>query len=191
MVRTRKRPTQLGTDPNLGQNSFDLTRRRLFVCAHTGQPSIVIGEKQIYGPYASWGHLPSGWSSAELPVVDAVPFEANATLQNEAAIKGNIMLCMRGDTPFFEKVKLGSAAGAAAVIIVNTDDALIEMSDNGSGYTSDIPVLMIKSSDAPRMRNHGSALLRKMGGKLSFEIVSHQHRSVRSLPDGEIPVYLS
>ena len=121
-------------------------------------------------------------------MVDAVPFEANATLQNEAAIKGNIMLCIRSKgtprTPFVEKVKLGSAAGAAAVIIVNTNDELMGMSDSGSGYTSDIPVLMIKSSDAPHLRNHGSALLRKMGGKLSFEIVSHQQRSVRSLPDG-------
>ena len=174
----------------MGQNSFDLTRRRLFVCAHTGQPPIVIGEKKIDGRYASWGHLPLDWSSAELPVVDAIPFEANATLQNEAATKGNIMLCMRGDTPFVEKVKLGLAAGAAAVIIVNTDDALMEMGTNYK-YTSDIPVLMIKSSDAPRLRNHGSALLRKMLGKLSFEVVSHQQRSVRSLPDGKIPVYLS
>ena len=171
----------------MGQNSFDLTRRRLFVCAHTGHP-IVIGEETIDGAFASWGHLPSGWSSAELPVVDAVPFEANATLQNEAAIKGNIMLCIRFKgtprTPFVEKVKLGSAAGAAAVIIVNTDDEPLVMSNSGSGYISDIPVLMIKSSDAPRLRNHGSALLRKMVGKLSFEIVSHQQRSVRSLPDG-------
>ena len=127
----------------------------------------MIGEVTIDGEYASWGDLPSGWFSAELPVVDAVPFEADTDLANQAAIKGNIMLCIRspqrGSTPFVEKVKRASEAGAAAVVIVNTDDALMTMV--GSGYTSAIPVLMIKSSDAPRLRKHGSALLREEKGE--------------------------
>ena len=120
----------------------------------------MIGEETIDGRYASWGHLPSGWSSAELPVVDAVPSMADAELENEAAVKGSIMLVSRGAVPFVEQVKRASAAGAAAVIVFNTDDELFEMGGDDE-FTSDIPVLMIKSSDAPRLRNHGSALLRK------------------------------
>ena len=150
----------------MGRKPFDLSRRQPLRLAHTDQPPIVIGEETIDGEYASWGDLPGaiskGWSSAELPVVDAVPFEANANLENEAAMKGNIMLCIRSKgTPFVEQVKRASAAGAAAVIIVNADDALMKVNDSGSGYTAAIPVLMIKSSDAPRLRKHGSSLLRK------------------------------
>ena len=53
----------------------------------------MIGEETIDGEYASWGDLPSGWSSAERPVVDAVPSMADAELENEAADKGSIMRC--------------------------------------------------------------------------------------------------
>ena len=152
----------------MGRNpSFDYAN--LFVCAHTDLPPIVIGEETIDGIYASWGHLPPGWSSAELPVVDAVPFEADTDLANAAAVKGNIMLlCIRNPqsrlVPFWEKVKRASEAGAAAVIIVNTDDVLMRMTDSGSDFTSDIPVLMIKSSDLPRLQKYRSALLRKKRG---------------------------
>ena len=159
-MRCRKRPTQLGTDPNLGQNPFDLTRRRLLLCAHTGQPPIVIGEETIDGAFASWAHFPSDWSSVELPVVDAVPYMADAELKNKDAVKGSIMLVSRGAGPFVGKVKRASAAGAAAVIVFNTEDKLMEMGGGDDEFTSDIPVIMIKSSDAPRLREHGSALLR-------------------------------
>ena len=87
---------------------------------------------------------------------------ADTTLENEAAVKGSIMLVSRGIVPFCDKVKRASAAGAAAVVIFNTEDELFKMSADG-GCTSDIPVLMIKSSDAPRLRNHGRARLHKLG----------------------------
>ena len=124
----------------------------------------MIGEETIDGEYARWGDLPSGWSSAELPVVDAVPSMADAELENEAADKGSIMLVSRGAVPFVQKVKRASAAGAAAVIVFNTDDELIGMAGDDE-FTSDIPVLMIKSSDAPRLRKHGRALLREKKGE--------------------------
>ena len=126
---------------------------------------IVLGEETMPGVYASWscGHS-SEWSSAELQVVDAVPFEANTALANEAAIKGSIMLVSRGAVPFVEKVKRASSAGAAAVIIFNTEDELMQMGGDG-GYTSDIPVLMIKSSDALRLRKYGRARLRCKPGR--------------------------
>jgi hypothetical protein len=129
-----------------------------------GLPSIVLGEEAMAGEYALFScHLPSGWSSsAELPVVDAIPPMADTALENEAAVKGSIMLVSRGTVPFYDKVKRASAAGAAAVVVFNTEDELFKMSAD-DGCTSDIPVLMIKSSDAPRLRNHGRARLRKLG----------------------------
>ena len=74
------------------------------------------------------------------------------------------MLVSRGAVTFVEKVQRASAAGAAAVIVFNTDDELFGMDGDGE-YTSEIPVLMIKSSDAPRLRKHGSALLRENKGE--------------------------
>ena len=142
----------------------------------TAIPQIVLGEeKTIAGGHASWScPLPLEEPSAESPVVDAVPFKADATLQNEASIKGNIMLCIRGGgTSFVDKAKRASAAGAAAVIIINTDDKLMPITDgtqscseqSEDGYKSDIPVLMIKSSDAPRLQERGRARLWKRGGR--------------------------
>jgi hypothetical protein len=74
------------------------------------------------------------------------------------------MLVSRGSVPFVEKVKRASAAGAAAVIVVNTEDEYFDMEADGD-YTSGIPVLMIKSSDAPRLRGLGRVRLRKHGGR--------------------------
>ena len=59
--------------------------------------------------------------SAEICVVDAVPFAADGEIQNGDAIKDNIMLCKRGGTTFVEKVKRAAEAGAVGVIIVNTE----------------------------------------------------------------------
>ena len=98
-------------------------------------------------------------------VVDAVPFEANAPLENEAAINGNIMLCIRSkDVSFVEQAKRALDAGAVAAIVVNTDDSLLYMPTLGdTSKIPMIPVLMIKSSDAVRLREHGSALIRDEG----------------------------
>ena len=61
----------------------------------------MIGEETIDGEHASWGDLPSGWSSAELPVVDAVSSVADAELENEAAVKGSIVLVTTSFSCFF------------------------------------------------------------------------------------------
>ena len=114
--------------------------------------------------YAAFSSAVLTSSNAEAKVVvDAVPFEANATLKNEAAIKDNIMLCVRSKgTSFVEKAKRAAQSGAVAVIVVNTDDSLVKMSALGddTGYTSNIPVLMINSVDATRLHEHGAALIR-------------------------------
>ena len=57
-------------------------------------------------------------------------------------------------------VTKAAEAGAVGVIIVNTQDDLEQMTDSGS---SSIPVLIIKSSDAVRLREHGGALIRDAG----------------------------
>ena len=55
--------------------------------------------------------------------------------------------------------------GAVAFIVVSTDETIFQMTgpDKDPGYKSSIPVLMIKSSDAVRLREQGSALIRDKG----------------------------
>lgn len=102
-------------------------------------------------------------STDETPVIEAVPFKADATLQNEASVKGNIMLVSRGKVPFSEKAKRASVAGAIALLVVNTNDELYSMTagdgSTADGYVSDIPVLMIKPNDFVKLKIHGAAKL--------------------------------
>ena len=92
-----------------------------------------------------------------------MPFKADATLQNEDSVKGNIMLVSRGKVPFSEKAKRASAAGAVALIVVNTNGELYSMTagdgSTADGYVSDIPVLMIKPNDFVKLKIHGTAKL--------------------------------
>ena len=109
---------------------------------------------------------PPEWASsaAGIDVVEAVPFMANADLENANELKGNIALVLRGGggDGFVGKVKRVAEAGAAGVIVVNTEDELFGMPavKENVGFMSDIPVLMIKSGDAARLREQGSTLIR-------------------------------
>ena len=125
--------------------------------------------------------LPLEWtlSTSEMIVVDAVPFLADAVLENVDELSGNIALVGR-DTDesqsrtgrkvtYPEKVERAFEAGAVRVIVVNTprggkdgDDSSRMGSDTGN-YKSTIPVLIIKSSDAARLRKRGCALIRDKG----------------------------
>ena len=128
---------------------------------------------ELDGMYANFSsELPSDWvssRSAEINVVDAVPFKADGALKNASELKGNIALISSGGTTFTKKVKRASEAGAIGVMVVNTarngkdGNELVEMTAADDGYKSDIPVIMIKASDAVRLRESGCALIRDTG----------------------------
>ena len=103
-------------------------------------------------------------SKSGVEYVDAV-YDANYELKNKKAMKDNIMLCVRSDgTSFVKQAEQAKEAGAVGVIVVNTDDSLIYMpAESGKSKILDIPVLMIKASDAMRLREHGSAVIRDKG----------------------------
>ena len=148
---------------------------RACCCVRAGGSPLVLD-----GLYAEFfPSLSLGWASstAGIDAVDAVPFMADADLENASELKGKLALVSRdtetligarGLVPFWRKAQRAANAGAAGVIIVNTDDDLNEphgMTDAGSGYQSKIPVLLIKSSDAARLREHGGALIRDKGNR--------------------------
>ena len=154
---------------------------------------IVLGEETMAGVYASWScNHPSEWSSAELQVVDAIPSIADTRLKNETAVKGSAVLVSRGVVSFVNKAKRASAAGAAAVILFKDeseeDDEMFEYSEDGEDheeddedeeFISDIPVLMIKSSDVTRLRKHGHARLRWTPGRSISEKVEPKYGCIQ------------
>ena len=83
-------------------------------------------------------------------------------------MKGNMVLVLRGVVPFVEEAKRAFEAGAVGVIVVNTDDDLYQMPGD-AGFKSKIPVLMIKCSDAVRLREHGGALIQDKGTSSSSD----------------------
>ena len=135
--------------------------------------------------------LSSEWTSseAEMAVVDTVPFVAGKPLENASEVNGNIAVVSRGgDITFVDKAKRAAEAGAVGVIIINTEDALLAMPalDDDAGYKSKVPVLMIKSSDAARLReHHGSALVLDISPLGGDGLLSHIVQGVNN-PDPSV-----
>jgi len=115
------------------------------------------------GMYAEFSAAaPPEWASsaAGIDVVEAVPFMADADLENANELKGNIALVSRGGGgSFVDKVKRVAEAGATGVIVINIDEYPFEIPGEDN-YKSDIPVLLIKSGDGACLREQGSTLIR-------------------------------
>ena len=143
-------------------------------------PLVLDGMYAAFSPslpsdWVAWKGINGEWNGMEVDVVDAVPSMAESILENASEIKGNIALVSRGSShtglrvTFVEKVKRASEAGAIGVMVVNTarngkdGNELFEMIAADDGYKSDIPVIMIKASDAVRLRESGCALIRDTG----------------------------
>lgn len=88
-----------------------------------------------------------------LPVVQCEPEKADKELANAPRLQGKLAWCRRGGCEFVEKAQRASSAGAAGLVVVNDDDGLFKM--GGSGFSSNIPVIMIRASDGQRLLAHG------------------------------------
>eukprot|EP01045_Picozoa_sp_COSAG04_P012402 COSAG04_NODE_834_length_9992_cov_54.919786_5_plen_1490_part_00 len=81
-------------------------------------------------------------------VVATQPSLVDAELTNAATLAGAVALAHRGGVPFDEKVERTAAAGAVALIVVNTDDELLEPAGVA---VFPIPVLMVRSSAGEKL----------------------------------------
>merc|ERR1711966_154035 len=68
-------------------------------------------------------------------------------------MEGRTMIVMldRGNCTFVQKVRDAENIAANAVIIVNTDDTLVTMADDGSGRNIGIPSVLISKSEGARL----------------------------------------
>jgi len=104
--------------------------------AHSGGPS-------FEGLFAGFGPR----SSFNARMVRTDPPLADKALVNGAALRGAIAVITRGIVPFTEKARKAAAAGAVAVIFINTDDStFLAEGDKGPGIR--IPCVMLRKCDA-------------------------------------------
>lgn len=103
-----------------------------------------------FGPYISSNPITGNLIIALDSVSSAL---ACGTLTNAAAIKGKIAVVDRGTCKFKEKVIKAEAAGALAVIVVNTSNDIITMGSDGTNPIPKIPVVMLPSSSGNSIKN--------------------------------------
>lgn len=75
------------------------------------------------------------------------PLRAQAALTNAAEVSTNVAVIERGGVSFVEKARRAQAAGAAAVLFVNTDEELFVIGGEDGDEDISIPVVMIRASD--------------------------------------------
>lgn len=103
-----------------------------------------------FGPYISSNPITGNLIIALDSVSSAL---ACGTLTNAAAIKGKIAVVDRGTCKFKEKVIKAEAAGALAVIVVNTSNDIITMGSDNTNPMPKIPVVMLPSSSGNSIKN--------------------------------------
>jgi len=80
--------------------------------------------------------------------------EQFAAVNEVVSLEGKIVLCYRGETSFFEKANAAAELGAAAVVIVNNQDGIINM--DLTGYTYTAPVVSILQADGEHFKAAGT-----------------------------------
>lgn len=78
---------------------------------------------------------------------------ACGTLTNATSVRGKILVVDRGTCKFKDKVIKAEAAGALAVIVVNTSNDIITMGSDGTQPIPKIPVVMLPSSSGNNIKN--------------------------------------
>ena len=125
------------------------------------------------------------------PILDVVlcePEKADADLLNAVQLRGKVAVARRGGCSFVEKTKRAIAAGALALVIVNTEDRLFTPSAGDGQYASEIPVIMIRAKDEEALLSSGnSALLVHIGDKeasdrAAWETAVTAHVAQRATP---------
>lgn len=160
-------PIAAAAQPRMGSwgDSADATRNNYYIDYVGGRVSIA-SPGSIAGPVihtisndgngatTEWGGSIAGLSSPILNVniIKADPYEACGTLNNAAAINGNIALIKRGNCEFGAKALAAQNAGAVAVIIVNQlPGPPVGMGAGAQGSGVTIPVIMVSDVDGAKI----------------------------------------
>ncbi|KAL0382847.1 UNVERIFIED_CONTAM: Signal peptide peptidase-like 2 [Sesamum calycinum] len=98
-----------------------------------------------------------------LPAIYAQPLSCCSS--SGSKLSGSIALAVRGDCDFITKAKVAEEAGAAALLVINTDEGLVEMlCGNDTSLNIKIPVVTISKSV-------GETLTKSMAGGVKVELL--------------------
>ncbi|KAK4404102.1 Signal peptide peptidase-like 2 [Sesamum angolense] len=98
-----------------------------------------------------------------LPAIYAQPLSCCSS--SGSKLSGSIALAVRGDCDFTTKAKVAEEAGAAALLVINTDEGLVEMlCGNDTSLNIKIPVVTISKSV-------GETLTKSMAGGVKVELL--------------------
>ena len=128
-------------------------------------PVIAYDDADLQGDHSS------EWRSAfEMVVVEAVPsrLKADTVIENQAAVKGHVMLCYTGGVPHVDLAKQAADMGATGVIIIGGVEMRTYLLNIGG--VSEIPVLSIGLSAAALLRVHGCAKFRRRSVAIGIDL---------------------
>eukprot|EP00750_Incisomonas_marina_P032056 INCI8796.1.p1 GENE.INCI8796.1~~INCI8796.1.p1 ORF type:complete len:432 (+),score=63.71 INCI8796.1:150-1445(+) len=129
------------------ENDRWLEQIRLSLGGMTGN---IVAETAAFG--GSGSKLEPG-TTLELPLVAAHPLRAAEDLRNAGLLRGKAVLCERGGCTFAAKALRCQAAGAAAVIVIQSVNVwpYVMTDSSGDGKTVTIPILMVKKEHGLQM----------------------------------------
>jgi hypothetical protein len=131
---------------------------QLAVAAARGERTFTVSGEAIAFAAAMFG--PQAAARKPTAAVATAPLLADAELTNAVELRGMVAVAKRisKGSPFHEKARRAQAAGAVALVVINTEDAPFVLADpDGEAADIVIPALCVGSSDGERLLLGGAA----------------------------------
>ena len=122
---------------------------------HMPGPTLAIGGKAVEFAVAEFG--PQAARLGPTAAAAAEPLLADSDLTNSAELSGKVAVVQRGGVTFFVKARRAQAAGAVAMVMVNTEDAPHTMTGDKSCGDITIPCICVGQADGERLLLGGSS----------------------------------
>ena len=149
---------------------------------------VLIGNKRVLFATARFGAHRAAFPEAMLTVV-ASPRKADAPLRNADALRGNVAVVLRGGCSFCEKAERVQAAGAAAVVFVNTDDELFAVAP-GEGEEELaasilLPIVLVRQRDGSRLLAPAKSIATRPSVTIRYERLDDSDSEIEGETDEE------
>ena len=137
-------------------------------------------------PLLARGAALTGRATAQPPLLCDPP-TADADLLNAAAAKGRVLVADRGGCTFAEKAARAQAAGAAALIIVNTDDKPLAIGGAAGVPGAGIPVVAVPARARAALLAGAGLRLKYNANPEGLQLLSLGGFEVESYSGGQVP----
>jgi hypothetical protein len=133
---------------------------------------VVIAGRRVPFATARFGARRAAFPSA-MPTVVASPRRADSDLRNADALRGAVAVVVRGECSFCEKAARVQAAGAVAIVFVNTDEELFSVApgedEQELAETILLPLVLVRQSDGAALLAPTASLASRPTAVLRYE----------------------